>query len=77
MRYVVAAGLARLADETLGLAVVLLALARTGQPALAGALVTAYALPALVSGPVLGAWLDRARRRKAARSWGRSPPPGF
>lgn len=63
-RYVVAAGLARLADEMVGLAVVLLVLARTGQPALAGAVVTAYTLPALVSGPLLGAWLDRTRYRR-------------
>lgn len=66
-RYVVAAGLARLADEMVGLAVVLLVLARTGQPVLAGAMVTAYTLPALVSGPLLGAWLDRTRRRRRSR----------
>lgn len=61
-RYAVAAGLTRLADEMAGLAVVLLVLARTGQPALAGAVITAYTLPALMSGPLLGAWLDRTRR---------------
>ncbi|KAA2254128.1 MFS transporter [Solihabitans fulvus] len=44
-------------------AIVLLMIDRTGSPALAGAAVTAYTLPSILSGPVLGAWLDRARRR--------------
>jgi predicted MFS family arabinose efflux permease len=65
-RYAAAAGLARLADEMVGLAMVLLALSRTGRPVLAGALVTAYTLPVLASGPVLGAWLDRTRHRRPA-----------
>jgi predicted MFS family arabinose efflux permease len=55
-----------LADEMVGLAMVLLTLSRTGRPVLAGALVTAYTLPALASGPVLGAWLDRTRHRRPA-----------
>ena len=47
--------------------VVLLVLHRTGSAALAGATVAAVTLPSLVTGPVLGAWLDRAgdRRRQA------------
>ncbi len=56
---------ARLANEAARVAVVLLVLARTDSPALAGTVVGALALPALVTGPVLGAWLDRTRRRRA------------
>lgn len=56
---------ARLANEAARVAIVLLVLARTGSPALAGTVVGALALPALVTGPVLGAWLDRTRRRRA------------
>ncbi len=56
---------ARLANEAARIAVVLLVLARTSSPALAGTVVGALALPALLTGPVLGAWLDRTRRRRA------------
>lgn len=45
---------------------VLLALARTHDASVAGLVVTGYTLPALASGPLLGAWLDRTRRRRAA-----------
>ncbi|CCH30386.1 MFS transporter [Actinosynnema sp. NPDC047251] len=61
-RYLVAAGLARLADEMVGVAVVLLVLSRTGSVALSGAVVACYTVPSILSGPLLGAWLDRARR---------------
>ena len=47
------------------MAVVLLVLDRTGSAALAGTVVGALALPALVTGPVLGAWLDRTSRRRS------------
>ena len=47
-------------------AAVLLVLDRTGRPGLAGAVVAATTLPAVVTGPVLGAWLDRTRRRRLA-----------
>jgi predicted MFS family arabinose efflux permease len=57
---------ARLANEAARVALVLLVLDRTGSPALAGALVAALTLPALVTGPVLGAWLDRTRHRRSA-----------
>jgi len=60
--YLLSAGLARLADEMVGLALVLFVLARTGDQALAGATVAAYTVPSIVSGPLLGAWLDRTRR---------------
>jgi len=55
---------ARLANEAARLAIVLLVLARTDSPALAGAVVAALTLPALITGPVLGAWLDRTARRR-------------
>lgn len=43
---------------------VLLVLSRTGSTALAGATAAAATLPAAVSGPLLGAWLDVARHRR-------------
>ncbi|XVV06825.1 MFS transporter [Actinosynnema sp. CA-248983] len=61
-RYLMSAGLARLADEMVGVSVVLLVLARTGSSVLAGAVVAAYTIPSMLSGPLLGAWLDRTRR---------------
>jgi MFS family permease len=63
VRYAVAAALARTADEMVGVSVVLLVLGRTGSAALAGAAVAGYTLPAVVSGPLLGAWLTSAGRR--------------
>ncbi|GDY32940.1 hypothetical protein [Gandjariella thermophila] len=69
LAYLAAATLARVADETVGGAVVLLVLDRTGSSLLAGAVVTAYTLPSLVSGPLLGAWVA-ARTRAAAASAG-------
>ncbi|HWH30782.1 MAG TPA: MFS transporter [Mycobacteriales bacterium] len=65
-RLFTASTLARLANEAARVAVVLLVLERTGSPALAGAVVGALTLPALVTGPVLGAWLDRTTRRRRA-----------
>jgi MFS family permease len=59
----VAATLARTADEMVGLSVVLLVLDRTGSAALAGAAVAGYTLPAVATGPLLGAWLTGAGRR--------------
>jgi MFS family permease len=60
------ATLGRLAAEMLPVAVVLLVLDRTGSPALASATVAAASLPSVVTGPLLGAWLDRTRHRRAA-----------
>lgn len=57
---------ARLANEAARVALVLLVLDRTGSPALAGSVVAAMTLPALGTGPVLGAWLDRTPRRRLA-----------
>jgi MFS family permease len=64
--FVLAATLARLASEMFPVAAVLLVLDRTGRPGLAGAVVAATTLPAVVTGPVLGAWLDRTPRRRVA-----------
>jgi predicted MFS family arabinose efflux permease len=64
--FFLAATLARLASEMFPVAVVLLVLDRTGRAALAGAAVAATTLPSVVTGPVLGAWLDRTTRRRAA-----------
>jgi MFS family permease len=61
--FYVTATVTRLADEMFSVGVVLLVLQRTGSAALAGATVAAVTLPSLVSGPVLGAWLDRSGRR--------------
>lgn len=59
-----AATLARVADEMFSVGVVLFVLDRTGSAALAGATVAAVALPSLVTGPLLGAWLDLTGRRR-------------
>jgi predicted MFS family arabinose efflux permease len=66
LSYYLAATLARLADEMVAFTLVLLVLDRTGSPALAGATGAAYALPAMVTGPLLGAWLDRTPYRRSA-----------
>ena len=64
--FLLAATLARLASEMFPVAAVLLVLDRTGRPGLAGAVVAATTLPAVVTGPVLGAGLDRTSRRRLA-----------
>jgi MFS family permease len=64
--YYLAATLARVGDEMVAFTLVLLVLERTNSPALAGATGAAYALPAVATGPLLGAWLDRTRFRRAA-----------
>jgi predicted MFS family arabinose efflux permease len=64
--YYLAATLARLADEMVAFTLVLLVLERTDSPALAGVTGAAYALPAIVTGPLLGAWLDRTPYRRSA-----------
>src|SRR3954449_12813465 len=58
-----AATVARLADEMFAIGVVLLILDRTDSPTLAGITVAAATFPAILSGPVIGAWLDRTGRR--------------
>ncbi len=64
--FYLAATFGRVADEMLPVAVVLLVLDRTASPALAGATVAAASLPSVLTGPVLGAWLDRSAHRRAA-----------
>ena len=62
-RRLFAAGLiGRTANEMTPVAVVLLVLARGEGVAIAGVTAGALALPGVITGPVLGAWLDRARR---------------
>jgi MFS family permease len=63
--YYLAATLARFADEMVAFTLVLLVLDRTDSPTLAGITGAAYALPAIVTGPLLGAWLDRTSRRRS------------
>ncbi|MGW6277027.1 MFS transporter [Kribbella sp. NPDC055071] len=65
-RYLTAATLARVGDEMVAFTLVLLVLERTDSPALAGLTGAAYALPAIVTGPLLGAWLDRTAYRRTA-----------
>src|SRR3954453_22828571 len=62
-QFLVAATVARLADEMFAIGVVLLILERTGSPTLAGLTVAAVTFPAIFSGPVIGGWLDRTGRR--------------
>jgi MFS family permease len=62
--FVSAATLARVSDEMFSVGVVLLVLDRTGSASLAGATVAAITFPSLVSGPLLGAWLDLTGRRR-------------
>jgi MFS family permease len=64
LRFVSAATLARVSDEMFSVGVVLLVLDRTGSPGLAGATIAAITFPSLVSGPLLGAWLDLTGRRR-------------
>ncbi|MGH3157640.1 MAG: MFS transporter [Streptosporangiaceae bacterium] len=59
------ATVSRLADQAASVALVLLIIARTPDPRLAGLVVAAFALPTLVTGPVMGAYLDRMRAKRA------------
>jgi MFS family permease len=58
------ATMSRLADNAAAIGLVLLIIARTGDPRLAGLVVGAFSVPTLVTGPVLGAHLDRMRRKR-------------
>lgn len=64
--YYLAATLARVGDEMVAFTLVLLVLERTDSPALAGLTGAAYALPAVITGPLLGTWLDRTPYRRTA-----------
>ena len=63
-RLFVAATTSRLASEMFSVAIVLFILARTGSARLAGVAVAAATLPTIVTGPLLGAWLDRTPHRR-------------
>lgn len=62
--FVGAATLARVSDEMFSVGVVLLVLDRTGSATLAGLTIAALTLPGLITGPLLGAWLDLTGRRR-------------
>jgi MFS family permease len=64
LSFVSAATLARVSDEMFGVGVVLLVLDRTDSAELAGLAVAAITLPSLLTGPLLGAWLDLTGRRR-------------
>ena len=59
------ATVSRLADQAASIALVLVIIARTHDPRLAGLVVAAFTIPTLVTGPVLGAYLDRLRAKRA------------
>ncbi|MFI2651356.1 MFS transporter [Micromonospora fulviviridis] len=63
-RYATAAVLVRLADEGARVALVLLAIERTGSAAYGGLLVAALMVPHVVAGPVVGTVADAVRRRR-------------
>ena len=65
-RFWCAATLARVANEMAAVGVVLYVLDRTGSAAWAGATLAAITLPSIVTGPLLGAWLDRGGGRLEA-----------
>ena len=58
------ATVSRLADGAAGIALVLTVIARTHDARLAGLTVASFTVPTLVTGPVLGACLDRLRARR-------------
>lgn len=60
-RYLISAGVARMADEMVVVALLLLVRDRTDSKILMAVAVAAFTVPSVVSGPVLGAWIDRAR----------------
>jgi MFS family permease len=63
-RYFLAVALARVPTTMWAVAVALLVLSRTGSLSLAGVTIAAGSLPAAITGPLLGAWLDVTRSRR-------------
>ncbi|GIM94288.1 MFS transporter [Paractinoplanes toevensis] len=63
-RYVGTAVCARLADEGARVAVLLLAIERTGRPGTGGLLVAALMVPHVLAAPIVGALADVVRRRR-------------
>jgi MFS family permease len=62
--FLLTVSLARISGTMFATSGVLLVLARTGSAPLAGATAAAATLPGALSGPLLGAWLDVATRRR-------------
>ncbi|NSC24418.1 MFS transporter [Streptomyces albus subsp. chlorinus] len=62
--YLTTAFLARLADEGVGVALALLALARTGSPAPGAFVLTAWLAPHALAAPLVGDLAERARHRR-------------
>jgi MFS family permease len=58
------ATVSRLADQSASIALVLVVIARTHNPRLAGLVVAAFTIPTLVTGPVIGAYLDQLRAKR-------------
>ncbi|HEX3975387.1 MAG TPA: hypothetical protein VHW96_03935, partial [Solirubrobacteraceae bacterium] len=63
--FLLTVSLSRIVATMFNTAGVLLILLRTGSAPLAGVTAAAAVVPAALTGPVLGAWLDMARRRRA------------
>lgn len=63
--FVLTVSAARITGTMFNVAGVLLVLERTGSAPLAGATAAAASLPGALTAPLLGAWLDLARRRRA------------
>jgi MFS family permease len=61
----ISATVSRLADQSASIALVLVVIARTHNPRLAGLVVAAFTVPTLVTGPVIGAYLDQLRAKRA------------
>jgi MFS family permease len=61
----ISATVSRLADQSASIAVVLVVIARTHDPRLAGLVAAAFTVPTLVTGPVIGAFLDQLRAKRA------------
>jgi MFS family permease len=61
----VSATVSRLADQSASIALVLVVIARTHNPRLAGLVVAAFTVPTLLTGPVIGAYLDQLRAKRA------------
>lgn len=64
--YLAAATSARISAEMFHTAVVVFVIVETGNDAIAGLMITAATLPAVILGPVLGVWLGRTERRRDA-----------
>ncbi len=64
LSFVLTVSLSRVAGTMFTTAGVLLVLARTGSASLAGVTAAAAVLPGALTGPLLGAWLDVATRRR-------------